>query len=48
MENGVVLMWKRVRGTCYMMPGMKRFEEGTRTSFFEKEEEGKTTVQSMP
>jgi RimJ/RimL family protein N-acetyltransferase len=41
-ENGVVLdMEKGERHICYMLPGMKRFEEGTRISFF-GDDEGKT------
>jgi RimJ/RimL family protein N-acetyltransferase len=43
-ENGVIFdADKGVRHACYMLPGMKRFEEGTRISFFGEEEE-KTSV----
>ena len=39
-ENGVVFdAEKGDRHACYMLPGMKRFEEGTRISFFGEREE---------
>jgi Acetyltransferase (GNAT) domain len=39
-ENGVVFdAEKEERHASYMLPRMKRFEEGTRISFFEEEEE---------
>jgi hypothetical protein len=39
-ENGVVFdAEKGDRHACYMLPGMKRFEDGTRISFFGEKEE---------